>query len=189
MSQKSENNIWKDFAKETDGIFKEGYSWISDSTEIEYKKWKIIFDNFTIWSGKYSAETTRIITPIILIDNFRFEIYREGFTRKIEKLFGAQDLKIDDNQFDKSFIIKSNNKFKIKKLLQNKELKNQLELQKEVNLQISDQKGIWGEKLPKDQFELSFFLNRKVRDLELLKAILKLFKIILDDLHEMKAIE
>ncbi len=56
-------------------------------------------------------------------------------------------------------------------------------------MQISDQKGIWGEKLPKHQFELSFFLNRKVRDLELLKAILKLFKIILDDLHEMKAIE
>jgi hypothetical protein len=189
MPEKVKKNIWQEFAKETNGIFKEGYSWISDSTEIQHKNWKIIFDNFTIWSGKYSVETTRVIAPIILLNNFRFEIYREGLIRKIEKLFGSQDVEIGYRDFDQSFTIKSNNEFKIKTLLKNKELRNLLELQKEVNLQISDQKGIWEEKLPKNEFELSFFIDGEVHDLEILKALLKLSTILLDELHQMKEIQ
>lgn len=82
-------NIWKQFSEETNGTFKEGYSWRSDSNEIEYKNWKIVFDNYILWSGKYRTQMTRVIAPIKLKDNFKFEIYREGFVRKIEKLFGA----------------------------------------------------------------------------------------------------
>lgn len=48
MSQTQKINIWQEFAKETNGIFTEGYSWNSDSTTIEYKQWKIIFDNYTL---------------------------------------------------------------------------------------------------------------------------------------------
>lgn len=190
MIQNSKNkiNFWQKFTKETNGIFKEGYSWRSDSTEIEYKKWKIIFDNFTLWSGKHNAEMTRIIVPISLTDNFRFEIYNEGFVRKIEKLFGAQDIEIGYPEFDKAFTIKSNNEFKIKKLLRNKEIRNLLTLQKEVNIQISDQKGIWEEKLPENEFELSYFIDGKIHALETLKSLLELFKLILHDLNQMGAI-
>lgn len=185
---KNQINIWQEFAKETNGAFKVGYSWISDSTEIEYKNWKIIFDNFTVWSGKYSSETTRIIAPITLADNFRFELYREGFIRKVEKLFGAQDIEIGDVDFDKVFTIKSNNEFKIKTLLQNKDIKNLIQSQKEVNLVISDQKGIWEEKLPKGEFELSYYVDGEIHNFESLKSLLKLFKLILDELYLMKSI-
>jgi hypothetical protein len=187
-NSKNKINIWQEFAKETGGTFKEGYSWISDSTEVNYKNWIIIFDNFTAWSGKYSTETTRIIVPITLIDNFRFEIYHEGFIRKIEKLFGAQDIKIGYPDFDKAFIIKSNNEFKIKTLLRNKEIRNFIESLKEVNLEISDQKGIWGEKLPKNEYELSYFMDGEIQNIQTLKSLLELFKLILDELHQMNAI-
>lgn len=188
MSENLKINIWKEFAKETGGIFKEGYSWISDSTEIKHKNWTVIFDNFTVWSGKYSTETTRIVVPIISIDGFRFEIYREGFIRKIEKLFGAQDIKIGYPDFDKTFIIKSNNEFKIKTLLRNKEIRELIESQKEVNLQISDQKGIWGEKLPKNEYELSYFVDGQIQNIQTLKLLLELLKLILDELNQMNAI-
>lgn len=151
MSENSKINIWQEFSKEINGTFKEGYSWHSDSTEIEYKSWKIFFDNFTVWSGKYSGKTTRVIAPIALSNNFRFEIYREGFIRKVEKLFGAQDIEIGDADFDKSFTIKSTNEFKIKTLLRNKDIRSILEYQKEVNLIISDKKGIWEGKLPDNE--------------------------------------
>lgn len=188
MSENLKINIWQEFAKETGGIFREGYSWISDSTEIEHKNWKIIFDNFTAWSGKYSSETTRIIVPIILTDGFRFKIYREGLIRKIEKLFGAQDIKIGYPDFDKAFIIKSNNEFKIKTLLQNKEIRKLIESQKEVNLEISDQKGIWGEKLPKGEYELSYFTDGQIQNIQALKSLLELLKLILNELHQMNSI-
>jgi hypothetical protein len=141
---KNKINIWEEFANLTGGKFVERQeAWLSDKTEIDYKGWKIFFDNYTLWSNQYSKEMTRIISPIISIDNFRFEIYQNGFIRSIEKIFGAQDIEIGRPEFDKSFIIKSNNEFKIKSLLQNQKIRTLIENQKEVNLEISNQKGVW----------------------------------------------
>jgi hypothetical protein len=188
-NSKNNINIWQELAKETNGTFTEGYSWRSDSTEIEYKTWKIIFDNYRLWSGKNSTQMTRVITPITLKDNFKFEIYREGFVRKIEKLFGAQDIEIGYPDFDKAFIIKSNNEFKIKTLLRNKEIRNLISSQKEVNIQILNYQGIWEKELPENKFELSYFMDGQIKDIETLKSLLELFKLILDDLYQMNAID
>ena len=185
---KNQINFWQEFAKQTNGTFKEGYSWRSDSNTIEYKNWKIIFDNYTLWSGKYSSQMTRVVVPITLTDNFKFEIYREGFIRKIEKLFGAQDIEIGYPEFDKAFTIKSNNEFKVKTLLRSREIRNLLESQKEVNIQISDQEGIWENKLPEGEYELSYYMDGEVDDMEILKSVLKVFKLILDELYQMKSI-
>jgi hypothetical protein len=182
-------NIWQEFANEIGGKFIEGYSWHSDKTEIEYNNWKITFDNFTIWSGKHSTEVTRVIVPFISVDKFQFEIYKNGFVRTIEKLFGAQDITIGRDDFDKAFIIKANNELKIKSLLQSQKIRDLISSQKEVNIQISNQKGIWEEKLPKREFELSFYTNEEIKDIEELKSLLQLFKEMLDGLNQMKSIE
>ncbi|RZJ48059.1 MAG: DUF3137 domain-containing protein, partial [Flavobacterium sp.] len=178
-------NIWKKLAEETGGTFTEDYSWISDSTTIEYKNWKIIFDNYTLWSGKYSTKMTRVVAPVLLTDNFKFEIYNEGVVRKIEKFFGAQDIEIGYSDFDKAFTIKSNNEFKLKTLLQNKEIRNLIESQKSTNIQISNKKGIWEDELPKGEFELSYFIDGEINDITTLKSLLQLFKLILDELLQM----
>ncbi|TPG41628.1 DUF3137 domain-containing protein [Flavobacterium pectinovorum] len=188
-NSKNNINIWQELAKETNGTFTEGYSWRSDSTEIEYKNWKIIFDNYRLWSGKNSTQMTRVITPITLKDNFKFEIYREGFVRKIEKFFGAQDIEIGYPDFDKAFIIKSNNEFKIKTLLRNKEIRNLISSQKDVNIQILNYQGIWEKELPENEFELSYFMDGQIKDIQTLKLLLELFKLILDDLYQMNAID
>lgn len=181
-------NIWKEFARETGGRFVKGYSWNSDQTEVDYKDWLIIFDNYKLWSGKYSTQMTRIIAPLVSQDNFRFEIYRAGLVRKIEKLFGAQDVEIGYPEFDKAFIIKANNELKIKTFLRNKKIRDSITLQKEVNMLMSDQKGIWEEKLPENNFELSFFLDGSIEDRAVLKSLLHLFKEMLDELYQLGAI-
>lgn len=181
-------NVWSEFSKETNGTFKEGYSWNSDSSEIEYKNWKIVFDNFTLWSGEHSAQMTRVVVAITLKDNFKFEIYREGFVRKIEKLFEAQDIETGHPDFDKTYTIKSNNEFKVKKLLNNKDIRNLIESQKDVNLQISNQKGIWEQILPLNEFELSYFTDGEIQDLKVLGSLLQLFKVLLDELFQMNSI-
>jgi hypothetical protein len=187
MSQ--EINIWQEFAKETNGTFTEGYSWNSDSTTIEYKQWKIVFDHYTLWSGKYSSKMTRVIAPITLNDNFKFEIYNEKLIRKIEKLFGAQDVEIGYPDFDKAFAIKSNNEHKIKTLLRNKEIRNLIESQKITNIQICSNKGIWEEELPKGEFELSYFTDGEIDDIKILKSLLLLFNLMLDNLFEINSIQ
>jgi hypothetical protein len=182
-------NIWKDFARETDGKFIKGYSWRSDMTEIDYNNWKIIFDNYILWSGKYSQKFTRIVVPFVSLDNFRFEIYDNSIVRTIEKIFGAQDIEIGRPEFDKAFVIKANNEFKIKSLLQNHKIRNLIEVQKEINIEVSDQKGIWEEKLPEKEFELSYFIEGEIKDVEELKLLLSLFKEMLDVLYQMKSID
>lgn len=131
---------------------------------------------------------TRVIVPIKLKDNFNFEIYREEFVRKIEKLFGAQDVEIGYPEFDKTYTIKSNNEFKIKTLLRNKEIRNLIESQKDVNIQISNQKGIWGKELPTDEFELSYFIDGEINDIKVLNSLLQLFKTLLDELFTLNSI-
>ncbi len=183
-------NIWEEFAKETCGRFiKREESWLSDKTEIEFNGWKIFFDNYTITSGKLSQKMTRVISPFITSDNFRFEIYRSNYIRKIEKLFGAQDIEIGRVEFDKDFIIKATNAFKIKFLLQNKKIRDLIATQKEVNIVISDQKGIWENKLLKNELELSFYADGEIKDFEVLKSLLVLFQELLNTPEQMNSIK
>ncbi|MCL9807636.1 hypothetical protein NAT51_19090 [Flavobacterium amniphilum] len=187
---KTKSNIWEEFANATGGKFVErDENWLSDKAEIDHNGWKIIFDNHTICSDKFQQEMTRVIAPIVTVDKFRFEIYRNGFIRSIEKIFGAQDIKIGRQEFDKTFIIKSNNEFKIKSLLQNQKIRSLIENEKEVNLELSDQKGVWGVKLPEKELELQFYTDGAINNIEHLKSLLSLFQELLDTLYQMKSIE
>lgn len=182
--------MWQEFTTETGGRFiKREEAWLSDKTEIEYNGWSIYFDNYNITSGKFSQEITRVTAPFVTVDDFRFEIYRSGFIRQVKKIFGAQDIEIGRPKFDKAFIIKANNELKIKTLLQNEKIRSLIEAQKELNLVISDQKGIWESKLPKNELELTFYADGRIIDFEILKSMLSLFQELLDNLEQMDAIK
>ena len=182
-------NIWEEFAKETNGEFIDAFSWHSAKTQIEYNGVKIIFDNYTLWSGKFSTEMTRIIVPYNSFENFKFKIYRSAIISNLERIFGGQDIEIGRAEFDKKFIIKSNNEHKIKTLLQNRKIRNLIEMQKNINIEISDDKGIWEGKLAENQFELSFYDDGEIKDIERLKSLLNLFKEFIDELIELKIID
>lgn len=191
--KKEKINIWNVLAQELNGVFIPAKYDECAKTEIVYKDWKIILDNYInyIDVGNSSREKwyTRVIAKYEATDDFRFEIYKKGFIRSIEKFFGAQDLEIGIPDFDKKFIIKSNNGFKIKKLLQNNEIRNILKSLKDVNIETSNRKGIWGQELSKNELELSYFTHKEIKDLNELKTLLKLFQLILDDLHDSKLIK
>jgi hypothetical protein len=67
-------------------------------------------------------------------------------------------------------------------------IRNYLENLKEVNIQISDQNGIWEDKLPKGELQLSFFSDEEIKDFQVLNLLLDLFKQMLDELFEMNSI-
>lgn len=191
--KKKELNIWKLFSDEMNAKFISAKNDQTAKTEIIYENWKIIFDNYTdyIVVGNSSSEKTytRVIVPCESIDNFRFEIYNSGFIRNIEKFFGAQDVELGISEFDKKFIIKSNNEFKIKNLLQNLEIRNLIESLKDVNIETSNKKGIWEQELPEKQFELSFYVLNEIKNTTELKELLKLLKLLIDQLVLIKSIK
>jgi len=183
----SKENIWKSFSEQTGGTFFEGQYGMLDGTIISYKNWKIVFDYYDLYSGKFNERFTRIFVPIVSLDDFRFEIYNNGIIRSIEKIFGAQDIEIGIKEFDKRFILKANNGFKLKKLLLNPRIRQLLEIQKEVNFEISNYKGIWEKKTP--ELELSYFVKGEIKSIETLSSLLDLFKLVLDKLVENQSID
>lgn len=180
--KEKKENIWSIFSKEISGRFIEGQSWHSDRTEIDYLGFQIVFDNYTLWSGKYNQIYTRIIVPFYSDFDFSFEIYRSDILTKIETLFGSQDVKIGRPEFDKAFVVKSNNELKVKTLLQNQKIRSFIEAQKKGNLEISKCNGIWKPKLEKNEFQLSFYLEGELNDLEKLKELKNFFMELIDQL-------
>ncbi|MFY0481538.1 hypothetical protein ACI6PS_02950 [Flavobacterium sp. PLA-1-15] len=175
-------DTWKHFSESTGGTFFSGRYGKLDGTIVNYKNWDIVFDYYDLYSGKFNQRFTRIFVPIDSRDSFKFEIYNNGIVRSVEKFFGAQDIEIRIKEFDKKFILKANNEFKLKKLLQNSTLRSLIEKEAEFNFQISNYKGIWGEKTT--GFELSFFAKGEIKSIETLNSLLDIFKITLESLEE-----
>lgn len=188
----SEESIWKSFTGQVNGRYIDRSYWHSDKTEVTYNNWKIIFDNYieykTVSNTTIQQTYTRVTAAYITIDDFRFEIARKNILSTIGTLFGRQDIIIGDSKFDKDFVIKSNNPSQIKALLSNNEIRRRIEEQPKINLETSDQKGVWEDKLPDNELELSFFVEGKIKDIAQLKAIYKLFTLLLDRLYEIGSI-
>lgn len=189
----SNSELLKKFSSEMNGNFIERSYWESAKVEIMHHNRSIIFDNYTEYrtSGgqNFQQDYTRVLSSISNTSNFRFEIYQETFLSSITKIFGTQDVIIDNEEFDHRFRIKSNDELKVKSFLKDDALKLQILSFEDINLQISDKKGIWGEKLPDGEFELNFFINGLVDNTEILKQIHKLFCAALNRLEEMNILK
>ena len=184
---KSKINIWEEFASVSGGKFIERKeNWLSDKVVINQNGWNIFFDYYELIENgsKASQIFTRVIIPFTSINNFKFEIYRTELFDSIAKLFGSQDVTIGYEDFDKEFIVKPNNEHKIKSLLRDSNLRKLIQSVKKVNIQISNQHGIWENNLPKNEYELCLYIEEKVIDFEKLKGLGDILNQILEKLLE-----
>lgn len=169
--QKTDIRIWEAFAEKIGGEYIPRKYWNSDRTLFHYKNFKIYFDYFTYYtSGKASLSKTftRVVIPYKSNDDFQFNIYEDELIFKIAKIFGFQDVKIGKEEFDKKYIIKTNNEQKLKNIFNSTTLHKKIENFENASLLISKKYGVWEEELPENEYELSFVLNYHVKDLETL---------------------
>ena len=169
--QKADIRIWEAFAEKIGGEYIPRKYWNSDRTLFHYKNFKIYFDYFTYYtSGKASLSKTftRVVIPYKSNDDFQFNIYEDELIFKIAKIFGFQDVKIGKEEFDKKYIIKTNNEQKLKNIFNSTTLHKKIENFENASLLISKKYGVWEEELPENEYELSFVLNYHVKDLETL---------------------
>lgn len=184
----TDKEFWERFASLSEGEVFEGKAWYHDGVVVNYQDFKIIFDYFDVWSGKISKPVTRCFVEFKSIDGFRFKISNEGLASKISKFFGSQDVEINQSDFDEKFVVKANNEFKIKRILANRNIRNYLNQIDKVNLELSDDNGVWDGKLEKGKLQLSCFFYGNTKDENQLMNVLKLFKEIINDLKEIGSI-
>ena len=144
--------IWKQFAKEIGASYVDGHYGDSESMIATPENWKITFDihtsHATSGSGTYESDYTRIRAPFKSQDNLKFVIYRTQLFSAIWKLFHAQYIVVGYPEFDKAFIIKGNDEYKIQVLFSNNKVRELITAQKEIHLEIIDKEGIFEEKIP-----------------------------------------
>lgn len=183
----NKEDVWQELSEQIySKIEKRG--WLeSDKMHLEVRNWTITLDDYTVSNGKSSTKFTRMRAPFKSNSDFRFCMSPHGLISNIAiKLFGAQDIHINDEEFDKRFVIESNNEWKVRQLLESQNLRNLL-LSQNVGLQFAlmDDEGWFGTKFPDGVDELYFSALGTVRDIDVLRTMFALFTETLIQLERM----
>jgi hypothetical protein len=121
-------------------------------------------------------------TPYVNSDGFRFTICRKGLFSDLGKLLGMQDIEVGDPEFDEAFIIKANDEPKVVNLFANQSVRQMIQAQPKIHLQVKDSEGWFGPRFPENVDELHFQVVGVVKDIDRLKALFDLFGAVLDQL-------
>ena len=140
-------------------------------------------DTCTVRRGRREPVTyTRMRAPYVNPEGFRFTIYRKSLFSDLGKLLGMQDIEVGDPEFDEAFIIKGNDESKVRDLFANPKIRQMIQAQPKIRLEVKDSEGWFGPKFPEDVDELHFQVVGVIKDVERLKALFDLFAAVLDQL-------
>ncbi len=178
----SKKEIWKSLSDQIGSEFIEGGFFSADKVVAHVKDWTVTLDTYTVSTGKSSTTYTRMRAPYVNKDGFRFKIYRKGIFSEIGKFFGGQDVDIGFPQFDEDFIIKGNDEQKLRTLFANSKIRQLIEFQPNIRLEIKDDEGWFAKSFPEGVDELYFCVVGVIKDVDLLKALFDLYAEVLDQM-------
>jgi len=182
----SRQEVWQQLCEETGATHVEGGFWKGDKVQARVGQWVITLDTYTQTNstGKTTSTTTytRIRAPYVNKDGFRFTIYRQGFFSGLGKLLGMQDIEVGHAQLDEDFIIKGNDRKKLRALFGNATLRELLHMQPHVHLTVRDDEGWFSTAFPDGVDELYFQVAYIIQDVEQLKSLYELFAVTLNQL-------
>ena len=108
---------------------------------------------------------------------FRFNIEKQGLKHQIGKLFGMQDVIIGQTEFDKKFLIQSNDEAKVKEVFSAAEISDELLKNPVIGFKIRERKiGTTKE------IVLSLDIEGGITEPDKLKEIFRPFRIVLNSL-------
>lgn len=178
----SQEEIWKQLCNEIGAEFVEGRFWRGGKVQAHVGEWTVTLDTYTVSTGHSHVTYTRIRAPYVNRDGFRFTIYRKGLLSELGKRFGMQDIEIGDPEFDRDFIIKGNNESAVRALFANPKIRQLIQAQSSIHLQVKDDEGWFGARFPEGVDELAFQVVGVIKDVGRLKALYELFAELLNQL-------
>jgi hypothetical protein len=180
--------VWQQFAMDSRGIYSPASN---DRVQFPYKDFTVTFDAYThytvVGGSSYEHEYTRGLVEFVSPDSFKLIITQQGFIDNVGKIFGTQDIQIGDKQFDKKFMIKSNDESKVLLTLSNNSITKALQDLKTVCLEITDGEGLWSEKPREGNFMLYYVLDDKITNINQLNKLYRLFTDTLDALTKLNS--
>lgn len=168
---------WRNFALENGGT----YQAIPDhKVSVNYKGLTITFDAYTYYtSAGHSSSRTALTRGFVEFNNpgeYNLLITQQGIIENVSKLFGAQDIRIGDKAFDKTFMIKSNDELKTQLLLTNSTIRDTLLNYKTIRFTITNKDGLWNERPAEGKYMLYFVMETKITRKAQLQELLRLYQ-------------
>ena len=176
----NQDEVWRQLAQQIGAHYVDGGFLRGDRVEAKVKAWTVTLDTYTVSTGKSSVTFTRMRAPYVNPDGFRFRVYRKGFFSALAKGFGMQDIEVGEREFDEAFIIQGNEESKLRSLLANPRIRELLQAQPALHLEVKDSEGFFGPRFPPNVDELCFQVPGVIRDVALLEGLFDLFAEVLN---------
>lgn len=109
------------------------------AAQIEFNGREVYFDIDIDLGGGFESgfETTTFAAPLINPVSLRFQLHPQDWINELGKLLGLEDVELGYPEFDKAFIIKTNEKEKLKKLFADETLRETLKKYDNFRLQLA----------------------------------------------------
>ena len=178
----SRKEVWTQLAHQLGAEYVEGGFARADKVQVHVKDWTITLDTYTVHTNNAHITYTRMRAPYVNADGFRFTIYRKGFFTAIGKMLGMQDFEVGFPEFDEAFVIKGNDEGKLRALFGNPKIRQLIESQPSIQLEVRDDEGWFGKHFPEGVDELRFAVVGVIKDIDRLKLLYDLFAEVLNHL-------
>ncbi len=119
----SKKDLWTDLAELYDGEFKIKQT---ISKDINSFRLEIPYKNHNIILTETDTKPLKFETELKLNRKFEFNISWEDSIERVLKIFGKQDIKVGDKEFDKKYLIQSNEPGLITNILNYREISRML---------------------------------------------------------------
>lgn len=179
----SQEEIWHLLAQQIGAKFSTGGWWKGGArVDAQVGQWIVTLDSYAVSTGKSTVVYTRMRAPYVNKDGFRFSISRAGFFSSLAAKLGFQDVETGIEEFDKAFVVKSDQESRVKLLLADPELRARLLVQRDIQLSVVDDEGWFGAKFPEGVDELRFITVGIIKDMDRLQQLFELFAVMLNRL-------
>ncbi len=174
-------DVWRRFAADTGAEFVEPGFWRRAKVRLRLNNWTLTLDTFTTEHrhGPHSHSRTtytRLRAPFVNPDGFHFIVHRHGMLSRLGKFLGWQDIEVGDTEFDRAFVVGSNDEFRVRSLLEDATLRRLLQARGSgIVLQVKDHEGWFGPRFPANADELYYHEPRLLDDPGQLAALHQLF--------------
>ena len=146
--------ILSELARKLGGRYERGRFLSRGKLKLPHRAWEITVDEYSAHVASVVLLFIRLRAPYLNRDGFRFRIYRKSGFSMIGKLFGVQDMEIGDPSFDDQFIIQGSPPSMVTRFLMNERIKELMDLQRDIQLEVKDDEGWFGKRFPKGVDEL-----------------------------------
>ncbi|MBU3143070.1 hypothetical protein [Clostridium sp. CF012] len=148
----------------------------------KYKDWIIILDTCNS-NDRNKPVFTRVYCVFSNKHGFRFKVFREYFKNYFLSFFDMQDIKVNYDDLSDNFIVRSNSEVAIKRFLENKTIRELINSQSDILLEIVNEQG--DEVSDSAVSTLSVKIPGVIKNNEVLK---ELFELVGDSLLEIENI-